>query len=135
MGMDVISFNCRGLTDNFKRKKVFMFLHQKKYDIICLQETHSLKADESFWKSQWGGQAQFCSFQSRSRGVAILFKPLKVKICSSLLDDDGRFLFLKVEIDKLKNDTDQRFKHSALVGLIVFSLVTVIAVIVEIILR
>lgn len=41
----------------------------------------------------------------------------------------------KVEIDKLKNDTDQRFKHSALVGLIVFSLVTVIAVIVEIILR
>ena len=79
-----------------------MFLHQKQYDIICLQETHSLAGDESFWKSQWGGQARFCSFQSRSKGVAILFNPsLKVKICSSLMDDNGRVIILKVEIDKL----------------------------------
>lgn len=38
----------------------------------------------------------------------------------------------KVAIDKLKSDTDQRFKHSILVGLIIFSVVTVIAVMVEI---
>ena len=65
-----------------------------KYDIICLQETHSQPEDEMFWKTQWGGEASFCSFSSRSRGVAILFKPsLDLKILSSTSDEDGRFLF------------------------------------------
>ena len=34
------TFNCRGLQDNFKRKKGFNYLRNIGSDIIFLQETH-----------------------------------------------------------------------------------------------
>ena len=55
------SFNCRGLQDNFKRKKVFHYMRNTESDIIFLQETHSTKSEEAFWKSQWGESAWFAN--------------------------------------------------------------------------
>ena len=72
MALTLSTFNCRGIQDTFKRKKIFHYLRSVKSDIIFLQETHSTLNDESFWKTQWGAQAWFSSYASNSRGVAIL---------------------------------------------------------------
>ena len=101
--LKVITFNCRGVANDFKRKKIFSFLHEKQFYVICLQETHSLKEDEGLWRTQWGGQACFCRYTSRSKGVAILFKPsLNVRICNVLSDENGRFIILQIHIDELE---------------------------------
>ena len=61
MSLRLNTFNCRGLQDGFKRKKVFNFLRESKYDIIFLQETYSSKSDEMLWRPQCVGQAMFSS--------------------------------------------------------------------------
>lgn len=74
MSVKISSFNCRGIQDRFKRKKIFTFLHQRKDDIIMLQETHSSKDNELIWATEWGGSIFFNSCTSQGREVAILFK-------------------------------------------------------------
>ena len=76
MSIILSTFNCRGLQDRFKRKKVFTFLHQRNDDIILLQETHSAKDNELIWASEWGGQIVYNSYTSQARGVAILVKAI-----------------------------------------------------------
>ena len=74
MAMKFSTFNCRGLQDNFKRKKIFSYFHKRNDDIIFLQETHSSLANEKWWATQWGGHMWLSSHASNSRGVGILVK-------------------------------------------------------------
>lgn len=100
MMLQINTFNCRGLHDNFKRKKVFNFLREFGYDIIFLQETHSRIDDEKLWRTQWGGEAVFGSYCSNSRGVAILFKAsLKISVLSFHRDPEGRYIILHVNVN------------------------------------
>ena len=102
MALKISTFNCRGLQDNFKRKTVFRFLHQRKDDIILLQETHSVHENLKTWKTEWGGQLLMNSGTSNSRGVAVLFKPgLNAQTSHIFSDPDGRYLALNVSIDDL----------------------------------
>ena len=55
MSCVIATFNANGLRQTYKRKAVFHYLKQKKYDVILLQETHSTSADENLWKCEWGG--------------------------------------------------------------------------------
>jgi hypothetical protein len=56
---------------------VFNWLVSKKYDCICLQETHctgvNINRWESEWKTQVGGASAWICGSSESKGVAILF--------------------------------------------------------------
>lgn len=89
------TFNCRGIQDYVKRRKIFHYMRSIESDIIFLQETHSDKKDEQFWKSQWGELAWFASYSSNSRGVAILIRnTVSVKVNSAFYDPEGRFLIL-----------------------------------------
>ena len=102
MALKLHTFNCRGLQDFHKRKKIFHYLKCLGSDIIFLQEIHLDKKDEILWKSQWGDQAFFSSFNSASRGVAILFsKTVSVKVHSIFRDPEGRFIVLKACINEL----------------------------------
>jgi exonuclease III len=102
MALKLSTFNCRGLQDRFKRKKVFNFLRQRCDDIIFLQETHSHSSNHNIWTSEWGGKIVFSSYASNSRGTAILLKPsLKYKINDSVIDVDGRFIILDIIVDEL----------------------------------
>ena len=49
--MEFITYNVQGLRDNKKCAEVFHYLHVKCYDVIFLQETHSIKKDEKLWSS------------------------------------------------------------------------------------
>ena len=47
MSSVIATFNANGIRQTYKRKAVFHYLKQKKYDVILLQETHSTSADEN----------------------------------------------------------------------------------------
>lgn len=66
------SLNCRGLKNKIKRMSLFHYLKSKKFDIICLQETHITNTDLTVWKKQWGGEIFHHQGTSNSRGEVIL---------------------------------------------------------------
>ena len=93
MALNIISFNVRGLRDKIKRKKVFQFYNSKRCDVLCLQETHSVKEDEEEWALEWGGRILFSHGDSNARGVAILFqRGFSGRISEVSCDKDGRFV-------------------------------------------
>ena len=47
----------RGISNTFKRRKIFREIHEQKSDITFLQETHSSKAKIKQWKAEWGGKS------------------------------------------------------------------------------
>ena len=97
MYINLHSFNCRGLQDYTKRRKIFHYMRSLQSDIIFLQETHCDVNDEKLWRSQWGEYAYFASFTSNSRGLAILIRnSVSMKIKSVIKDPNGRFLILDV---------------------------------------
>ena len=66
------SLNCQGLGYLNKRKDVFNHLHNKKYNIVCLQDTHFTTSQENNIESLWGCRCYTNSFVTNSKGVAIL---------------------------------------------------------------
>ena len=98
----ICSLNCQGLGDQNKRRDVFSYLRKHNYSIICLQDTHFTKSREKIIENEWGYKAFFNSFDSRSRGVAVLFNNnfAEFKIHKFLNDTSGNFLFLDIEINQ-----------------------------------
>ena len=54
--LQLFSVNVRGLRSKLKRKSVFTYFRERKYDIICLQETYITKDVSDGWKKEWGGK-------------------------------------------------------------------------------
>ena len=85
------SLNARGLNKARKRRQLFRWLHNYKFDVIFLQETYSTPNVELIWKSEWGGDIIHSHGTNHSKGVAILFNPkLDIRIGSSEADKNGR---------------------------------------------
>ena len=102
---DLITYNVRGLRDFKKRRKLFNYLkkHSSSQGIIFLQETHSTKDVEKFWKAQWGGQIMFSHGRNDSRGVLIAFREgLHFTVEKEMKDSKGRILMLKSVIQNSK---------------------------------
>ena len=59
MALNAVSFNARGLNKSIKRRKLFRWLHLRKFDVIFLQETYSDASLEAFWRAEWNGQINF----------------------------------------------------------------------------
>lgn len=96
----VLSLNVRGLNNITKRRSVFRWLHNRKEQIILLQETYSTKPLQNVFKAEWGGRVYSAHGTNHSRGVAILLKNnFGGKITEDIYDDEGRWLLLKIEID------------------------------------
>lgn len=98
MSVPFISINVRGLKNNVKRKAIFLFCKEEKAEIIFLQETHSQKDDETFWKTQWGDQLFFAHGTSHSAGVLVLFNRFKGNVIDHTCDPEGHWLLLLVEM-------------------------------------
>ena len=69
----IISMNCHGLADPHKRRDVFHYFRKKSYSIYLLQDTHFDPKIENCIRAEWGYKCHFASYNSSSRGVAILF--------------------------------------------------------------
>ena len=96
----IASLNCQGLGGKGKRKDVLNFLKQKKYSIYCIQDTHFVKKEETFIRTQWGFECIFNSYNSQSRGVAILLNNnFEYKIHKTLRDNNGNLIIVNIEIN------------------------------------
>ena len=89
--------------DSFKLHKVFNYLKNNcsSEEVIFLSK-HSVKKKEEMWNNQWGcgkNSMPFAHGTSNSRGAHIAFREgLNYKDLSSCLNDNGRYVILKVEI-------------------------------------
>lgn len=94
--------------DKSKRNALFQWCQKKKFDFICLQETHCTKFVENEWKKEWGGLSFWCNGTSVSKGVAILVKPnLDINITEKYKDAEGRKLIVEFKLDS--NETIRIF--------------------------
>ena len=93
----IVTLNALGLGDPLKRRSIFNY-YRTRANIICLQETHSKKEDESVWSAEWGGNITFSHGSSNARGVCILFAPkLPYHTVSTVCSPDGRYIVTELE--------------------------------------
>ncbi len=118
----ILSLNCRGLNNVFKRKQVFRFLKRKQAQIYCLQDVHFTHDQEQLIKQQWGyRECYFSPFKSNARGTAILFNNnFNFEIIKCITDPGGNYVGIKIKISEHfytiinvygpNNDTPEFFK-------------------------
>ena len=91
MNLKCISLNIRGTNKAIKRRNLFRWLHNGKYDVIFLQEPYSDKTIENVWRAEWGGDIFYSHGSKHSRGVMTLMRPtVKVENISTACDQRGR---------------------------------------------
>ena len=101
--LEILLLIVPGLQDNNKTKRIFQTIYNSKFDIIFLQETHSIDEDLILWKKEWIGHAFFSSLNSTRSGVAILCKEsknFKVELKNS--DKAGCIILVTLETQKNK---------------------------------
>ena len=76
-----------------------MWLNERKYDIVFLQETYGTVEVEDIWKTQWQGKLFFSHGTNRSCGViALVRSDLDFKLNSVNADNEGRYLIIEAEV-------------------------------------
>ena len=93
----IASCNCQCLGGRDKRKDVLKFLKQRKYAIYCIQDTHFTEREENYIRAQWGFDSYFSSYDSQSRGTAILLNNTFEHTVHSVKTDNEGY---KVLLDK-----------------------------------
>lgn len=68
----IITLNVKGMNHVVKRRKILSMLKKDKVQVALLQETHLTDLEHLKLKRDWVGQIYSSSFNSKSRGVAIL---------------------------------------------------------------
>ena len=63
------SLHVKELDKSMKRRSIFRWLHNQKYQFAFLQETHTTIECAQFWEAEWGGRAFFSHGSSNSKGV------------------------------------------------------------------
>ena len=71
-GISIYSQNCRGLNATDKRRDMFHYVRQKKYDIICLQDVHLESKMEVYVQLERGYDIYMSPYLSNRRGVLTL---------------------------------------------------------------
>lgn len=95
------SLNVRGIRSSTKRKALFTWLNERKYDIIFLQETYSTVDVEYIWKTQWKGKLYFSHGSNHSCGVMVLVRgDLDFELISINSDDDGRSIVMEAVVQE-----------------------------------
>ena len=95
----IMTYNCRGLGTQEKRRDVVNFLKNLEFDIYLLQDTHLTERTAQFFDTIWRGKCYHSFGTHNSRGTSILFKP---KVQHSIIYEercrDGNFLILACHI-------------------------------------
>ena len=95
----LLSLNVRGVRAATKRKALFTWLNERRYDIIFLQETYSTVDVEDIWRTQWRGKLFFAHGSNHSCGVMILVRSdLDFNPRTISCDDKGRSIIIEAEV-------------------------------------
>lgn len=94
------SLNINGGRDRHKRALVSEIMHQKKLNVVLLQETHSDVDTEVKWWMWWKGHYILSHGTNLSAGIAFLFMPDKrISIVKTEEFVKGRLALVKVVIE------------------------------------
>ena len=97
----IATVNCQGLSTPSKRKDVLNYYKNKKYSILCLQDTHFIQDLEPYIEAQWGYKCVFNSYASNSRGVAVFFNNVfELVLHREKRDNSGNILALDISVDQ-----------------------------------
>ena len=95
----VASVNCRGLGNVQKRRDYFIVCD--KNAILFIFYNLDPKLDK-YITAEWGFTSYFCSNNTRSRGVAILFNnDFQFKVKGVFRDNGGNFLMVHIRTMKI----------------------------------
>lgn len=76
-----------------------MWLNERKYDIVFLQETYCTANVEDIWKTQWQGKLFFSHVTNHSCGVMVLVRSdLDFKLKSVKVDNEGRYIIMEADV-------------------------------------
>ena len=96
--LQIMTCNVNGLGNALKRRQIFRYLHEKKADIIFLQETHSTKSCERRWRMEFGGRIFFDHGTSESRGVAIVIdRNINFDVLNVVRSGSGRHIEMTIK--------------------------------------
>ena len=97
------TLNVRGLNNAHKRRQVFRWLHERRFQVIFLQEVYSSRNLERVWSAEWGGKVVYYHGTKHSRGTLVLFNPsLDVDVENYETDQRGRLIILRAKIDEFR---------------------------------
>lgn len=101
-GINLVSWNVRGMNSPLKRGKVYAHLRALKTDICFLQETHIKKTAAKVLRPSWASQVYQSNFSTKTRGVAILIKKNIPFIHSQTISDQrGRYVIVRGELNSI----------------------------------
>ena len=100
--ISIFSQNCQGLANPQKRRAVFRHVRLKKYNIICLQDVHIQRIQESYIKAEWGYNIYCSCFNNSSRGVILLNNNFEHKVECVNSDVNGNYIILDINIEGQK---------------------------------
>ncbi|XDV45285.1 hypothetical protein PO909_013405 [Leuciscus waleckii] len=93
--LKVVSLNVKGINHVIKRQKILSFLIKERCQIAFLQETHLSDLEHIKLRRSWVGQVFYSSYNSKSRGVAILLHcSLPFTLDKTISDKEGRNVLL-----------------------------------------
>lgn len=91
----LITWNVKGINNVVKRRKVLSSLKKEGAHIALIQETHLSDLEHVKLRRDWVGQVFYSSFNSKSRGVAILLhKRLPFTLEKCIKDNEGRYVII-----------------------------------------
>ena len=94
MALSLLSLNCNGIRDQFKRTGLVQWLRSLPVivDVVCLQETHCVsQAECTLWFSSSGFLSCLSPGSNRSCGCVVLYRP-SLSLVDSWIDASGRYL-------------------------------------------
>ena len=98
--LKICSLNARGLRDNKKRNNLFVWLQQKQYDIILLQENYWTDNLKIKIQKELAGTTIINPGTEHSKRTAILFKnKLNFELLSIHKSEDSRILLINIKFE------------------------------------
>lgn len=87
------TLNVKGINHMVKQQKILSMLEKDKVQVTLLQKTHFTDPEHLKLKRDWVGQIYYSSFNSKSRGVAILIhKHLTFTLDKVIQDTEGWYV-------------------------------------------
>ena len=94
----LLSLNVRGLHCKVKRKSLFNLVREKKYDVVCLQETYVTEKVKEAWKREWGGEMVYNVSGVHSGGLMVLFRKGLSEEEINVVYSSSRILIVKIKL-------------------------------------
>uniref|UniRef100_A0A803K7H0 Reverse transcriptase domain-containing protein n=1 Tax=Xenopus tropicalis TaxID=8364 RepID=A0A803K7H0_XENTR len=95
MKLKFVSHNAKGLNTPVKRRMAGQYFHKIQADIVALQETHWCDKGPPPYIHRYYQQIYATTYHTKSRGVAIAFRPhVQFILTNSVIDTESRYILI-----------------------------------------